>query len=237
MTCSRYGLPAPLINAAAALLALVVAGLCPVGGAGGAGAAEPAAPPVRLVVLGDSLTAGYGLPRADAFPARLEQALRAEGLAVSVIDAGVSGDTTAGGRARLGWALGRTPGEAPDAVIVELGANDALRGLDPEEAYRNLDAILTELGRRGIPVLLAGMLAPPNMGSAYASRFAAIYPRLAKQHGVALYPFFLDGVAGDPALNQADGIHPNARGVAEIVRRITPAAADLVRRAAADRPR
>lgn len=233
--CDRYGPPAAVINAlAASLLAAVMTLVAAVAPAGRpAMAAAAAAEPVRLLLLGDSLTAGYGLARGDAFPAQLERALRQEGLAVTVIDAGVSGDTTAGGRARLAWTLGQTPAAAPDAVIVELGANDALRGIDPAVAQQNLDAILAELARRRIPVLLAGMLAPPNLGGDYGRRFAAIYPALAKAHGAALYPFFLDGVAGERALNQGDGIHPNRDGVAEIVRRITPAAAALVRKAAA----
>ena len=192
-------------------------------------AVDPEVDPVRVLVLGDSLTAGYGLPRNEGFPARLQQALVAEGLAVEVIDGGVSGDTTAAGRARLGWALGSDADAQPDAVIVELGANDALRGIDPDITYRNLDAILGELKRRDIPVLLAGMLAPPNYGTDYGRRFAAVYTRLADAYGVTLYPFFLDGVARIARLNQADGIHPNAAGVDEIVRRITPAAAALVR--------
>lgn len=187
-------------------------------------------PPVRLLVIGDSLTAGYGLARDDGFPAQLERALSAQGLAVRVQDGGVSGDTSTGGRARLAWMLGG--GQPPDAVIVQLGANDALRGVDPDITFANLSAILSELRARGLPVLLAGMRAPPNLGEAYRTRFDAIYPRLAREHGVALYPFFLDGVAAVPALNQADGIHPNPLGVAEIVRRIAPAARALVERAA-----
>jgi acyl-CoA thioesterase-1 len=191
------------------------------------------ATPIRLLVLGDSLTAGYGLAWAQAFPAQLERALAAEGLAVRVSGAGVSGDTTAGARARLAWTLGASAQYQPDAAIVELGANDALRGIEPEATAQSLDAILTELNRCGIPVLLAGMRAPPNLGPEYGHRFDAIYPRLAQAHGVALYPFFLEGVAAVPRLNQDDGIHPNAEGVAEIVRRITPAAAALVRAARA----
>ncbi|MFQ5958893.1 MAG: arylesterase [Alphaproteobacteria bacterium] len=180
--------------------------------------AAAAASPARVVVLGDSLTAGYGLPADDAFPARLEAALRADGIAVDVVNAGVSGDTTAGGRARLDWALA----DKPDAVIVELGANDGLRGIDPAETFANLDAILRRLGDEGVKVLLAGMLAPPNLGRAYGAAFNDVYPRLAAKHGVALYPFFLDGVAARPELNQGDGLHPNARGVAVIVERIAP---------------
>ena len=180
---------------------------------------EAAAKETRLLVLGDSLTSGWGLAAGDAFPARLERALRAAGREdVRVVGAGVAGDTTAGGRARLGWSLA----ERPDAAIVELGANDGLRGIDPASTYDNLDAILAELKRRKIPVLLAGMYAPPNLGSEYGAAFNAIYPRLAERHGVRLYPFFLEGVAVEPGLNQPDGIHPNADGVAVIVERILP---------------
>jgi acyl-CoA thioesterase-1 len=173
----------------------------------------------RLVVLGDSLAAGYGLPAEEAFPARLQSALVAAGHAVEVINAGVSGDTTAGGLARLDWALGNP---APGFAIVELGANDALRGLDPARAYENLDRIIARLKQRSVKVLLAGMKAPRNLGRDYANAFDAIYPRLADKHRVPLYDFFLDGVAAVPALNQRDGIHPNARGVEIIVERILP---------------
>lgn len=171
-----------------------------------------------IVALGDSLTAGYGLVAADAFPVRLESALRAAGKRVRVIDAGVSGDTTAGGRARLDRALA----DEPDAAIVQLGANDALRGIDPEETLGNLAAILQVLKERGVRVLLAGMLAPPNLGDRYAGAFNAVYPALAAAHDVPLYPFFLDGVAANPALNQADGVHPTAEGVERIVKGILP---------------
>ena len=199
-----------------------------------AAAAEPA---VRLLVIGDSLTAGYGLPQDQSFPAQLEEALRAAHRDVAVINAGVSGDTAAGGLARLDWTLGGLPADAPDAAIVELGANDALRGLDPQVTSANLSAILARLGERGIPVLLTGMLAPPNLGREYATAFAAIYPRLAKEHDVLLYPFFLEGVAGNPQLNQADGIHPTAQGVSVIVNNILPAVEELLQQAQqAERP-
>jgi len=178
----------------------------------------------KILAFGDSLTAGYGLPKNEGFPAVLQAALRARGIAATVIDGGVSGDTTAGGRARLEWSLAANP----DFVIVELGANDALRGLDPAATEANLDAILTRLKQRGLPVLLAGMLAPPNLGEDYGKRFNGLYPRLAERHKVALYPFFLDGVALQAALNQGDGLHPNARGVAAIVDRITPYVMRLV---------
>ena len=172
----------------------------------------------RIVILGDSLSAGYGLPAAEAFPAQLEQALRQSGQAVRVINAGVSGDTTAGGLARLDWALA----ERPQLVIVQLGANDALRGLDPEQARANLDAILTRLKREETQILLAGMRAPRNLGPAYYTKFDRIYSDLARKHQVALDPFFLEGVALRPELNQADGLHPNAQGVAMVVRRLLP---------------
>ena len=173
----------------------------------------------RLLAFGDSLTSGWGLAARDAFPAQLERALHAAGRkTVRVIASGVAGDTSAGGRARLAWSLA----DRPDAAIVELGANDGLRGIDPASTYGNLDAILAELKRRGIPVLLAGMYAPPNLGSEYGEAFNAIYPQLAERHGVVLYPFFLEGVAVEPALNQPDGIHPNGDGVAVIVERILP---------------
>ena len=171
-----------------------------------------------IAVLGDSLAAGFGLSPEDAFPAQLEARLRRDGLAVRVVNAGVSGDTSAGGRARLDWVLA----DAPDMVIVELGANDALRGLAPTETEANLDAVLGVLAGRGVAVLLTGMLAPPNLGAEYGRAFRALFPRLAAKYAVAFYPFFLDGVAARPGLNQADGIHPSAEGVAEIVARIAP---------------
>lgn len=177
-----------------------------------------AAEPLRLTVLGDSLTAGYGLPAADGFTVRLEARLRAGGRSVVVLNAGVSGDTSAAGLSRLGWALA----DKPHALIVELGANDGLRGLDPATTEQNLDAILIQARQNGLPVLLAGMVAPPNLGREYAAEFNGIYARLAKRHAVALYPFFLEGVALRPDLNQADGIHPNRAGVDEVVRRILP---------------
>lgn len=181
--------------------------------------APAVAEPRTIVALGDSLTAGFGLPAEAAFPARLEAYLRARGHDWRVINAGVSGDTSAGGLARLDWALG----DNPDLVIVELGANDALRGLPVEAMETNLDQILARLKAAGVRALLCGMRAPPNMGADYARAFEAVYPRLAEKHGVPLYDFFLDGVAAMPALNQPDGIHPTAAGVAEIVERIGPA--------------
>ena len=185
-----------------------------------------AAEPVKIVVLGDSLSAGYGLPAGAAFPERLAAALKAKGIAVNIANAGVSGDTTSGGLARLDWSVP----EGTDAVIVELGANDALRGVDPKVTRNALDTIIGKLKQRRISVLLAGMRAPRNMGPDYVRAFDAIYPALAKDHGVPLYPFFLDGVATDPKLNQADGIHPTAPGVDAIVARIMPDVEALVAR-------
>jgi acyl-CoA thioesterase-1 len=183
-----------------------------------------AARPLKLVVLGDSLTAGYGLEAAQAFPARLEAALRKRGHEVAVVNAGVSGDTAKQGLERLDWSV-----EADaDAVIVELGANDALRGLEPNETRKSLEAIIARLKERNIPVLLAGMLAPPNLGAAYKENFDAIYPELARRHGIVLYPFFLDGVATEDDLNLEDGIHPNAKGIEEIVRRMLPAVEEFL---------
>jgi acyl-CoA thioesterase-1 len=187
-------------------------------------AAAPAGAAPVLVVLGDSLAAGYGLAPGEAFPERLAASLAARGIAATIVNAGVSGDTTAGGLERLEWSV---PPEA-NAAIVELGGNDALRGLDPAATRANLDAILARLKARGVAVLLAGMLAPPNLGGDYARAFNAIYPQLAARHAIALYPFFLDGVAARPELNQPDGIHPTARGVEEIVRRILPAVEALL---------
>lgn len=180
-----------------------------------------------IVILGDSLAAGYGLrDESQAFPARLEAALKSRGRDVRVVNAGVSGDTTAGGRSRLDWALS----DRPDLMIVELGGNDGLRGIDPAVTFANLDDILTRLKAQSVRVLLTGMLAPPNLGRAYGEAFNAVFPRLAEKHGVALYPFFLDGVAAERDLNQPDGIHPNPTGVAVIVERILPAVeAALVR--------
>ncbi len=192
-------------------------------------AAPAAAAEMRVVALGDSLTAGYGLPAEDGFVAQLQAALDARGLDVRIVDAGVSGDTTAGGLARLDWILA----DGADAVIVELGANDALRGIDPASSRSNLDAILGALGERGSPVLLAGMAAPRNLGAEYVVAFDGMYPELADTHGAIFYPFFLDGVAAVSSLNQADGIHPNAEGIAVIVERILPYVLRLLDRAGA----
>lgn len=181
---------------------------------------------MTLLALGTSLTSGFGLLPEEGFTAQLAQALKAKGHNVKVIDAGVSGDTSAGGLARLDWVL--TP--EIDGVIIEFGANDALRGLAPTETDHNLDAILAELAKRKIPALLTGMKAPRNLGRDYGATFDAIYPRLAKKYGVAFYPFFLDGVAANLALNQEDGIHPNAAGVKVIVQRMLPSVEELLAR-------
>jgi acyl-CoA thioesterase-1 len=182
---------------------------------------------VKIVVLGDSLTAGLGLPADAAFPARLAAALKAKAVAVTVANAGVSGDTAAGGLGRLDWSVP----DGTDAVILELGANDALRGLDPNLTRSALDTILRRLADRHIVVLLAGMRAPRNMGPDYTRDFDAIYPALASTHPVVFYPFFLDGVAADPKLNQGDGLHPNTAGVDAIVARILPRVEELITRA------
>lgn len=178
-----------------------------------------------LVVVGDSLTAGLGLVPEQSFPSRLQAHLLAQGINVRVENAGVSGNTTADGLARLDWAVG----EDADAVILELGANDALRGLPPEKAEANLDAMLQRLKQRQLPVLMAGMMAPRNLGAEYVSAFDVIYARLAKKYEVPLYPFFLDGVAQDPGLNQPDMLHPNEAGVEVIVNRIAPQVITLLR--------
>jgi len=195
------------------------------------GTARAADAPVRVVMLGDSITAGLGLPAQDALPAKLEKALRAKGLDVTIQNAGVSGDTSAGGLARLDWSVA----EGTDAVIIELGANDALRGSDPKLTREALQAIITRLRARKIAVLLAGMLAPHNLGEDYGKAFDPIFPALAAAHNVVFYPFILDGVAANPALNQRDGIHPTAAGVDIIVERLLPKAEELVSRVRAGR--
>ncbi|MBR0680805.1 arylesterase [Roseomonas eburnea] len=191
-------------------------------------AASPAAAQeVRLLMLGDSITAAYGLARGQGLPARLEAALREKGHQVRIIDAGVSGDTTAGGRSRLDWALA----DRPQAVIVALGGNDGLRGIEPRATEANLAAILDALKARGLPAMLAGMLAPPNLGAEYGREFAATFTRLAQARPeLVFYPFLLDGVAGNPDLNQPDRIHPNEAGVAELVRRMLPSVESLLAR-------
>ncbi len=183
---------------------------------------------MTIVAFGDSLTAGYGVAKHESWPSVLARSLKSSGQHIQIVNAGVSGDTTAGGRARLAWSLAGAAG-APDVVIVALGGNDALRGLPAEQARQNLDAILTELNKKSIRVLLAGMLAPPNLGLEYQRAFRALYRDLATKHKVAFYPFILDGVAADPALNQPDGIHPNAEGHAIIAARIEPYVRSLLK--------
>jgi acyl-CoA thioesterase I len=193
--------------------------------------ADAADRPVRIVALGDSLTAGHGLPASAALPARIEQALRAHGSAVEVVNAGVSGDTAAGGLARLEWSVP----EGTDAVIVALGANDMLRGIDPKSTRASLEAIVRRLTDRRIPVLLAGMRAAPNLGPEYGRAFEAIYPDLAARYGLLLYPFLLDGVAAERSLNQSDGLHPTAAGVDVMVERMLPRVEELLAQARAKR--
>jgi acyl-CoA thioesterase-1 len=201
-----YGARRRLANAALALLLA----LC---------VAQPArARAQRLLVLGDSLAAGYGLDHADGFQARLADALRAQGRNVEIVDGAVSGDTTAGGRARLDWSIG----DGVDAALIELGGNDGLRGLDPKATRANLAAILDSLAARHVPTLLSGMYAPPNLGADYESEFRAVFDTLGRRPGVLYDPFFLEGVAADPQLNQPDHIHPNPEGVARVVARLLP---------------
>lgn len=176
------------------------------------------AAPLALVGFGDSLMAGYQLAADEAFPAQLEKALKARGLDVTIANAGVSGDTTSGGLARIDWSVP----EGTKGVILELGANDALRGIPPEQTEQNLDRMVSGLKNREIAVLLVGMLAPPNMGEDYANRFNGIYARIAEKHGIKLYPFFLDGVVTDAALQLQDGMHPNGKGVGVMVERMLP---------------
>lgn len=185
---------------------------------------SPKGSPVRLLVLGDSLSSGYGLPADQTFEAQLAAALKAHGFDVQLIDGAVSGDTAAGGLARLDWVLG----DNPDAAIVELGANDGLRGLDPGQMQASLSAILDKLAARHIPVLLTGMYAPPNLGPDYERQFRAVFDTLGKRPDVIYDPFFLEGVARVPGLTQPDGLHPNAAGVQRVVARILPLVEKLV---------
>jgi len=215
----------------AALSALLLI-LAPLAARAEAAAASTPPETVTVLALGDSLTHGYGLPQEEGFVPQLQAWLAANGAPdVEVVNAGVSGDTTAGGRARLDWSL--TP--EVDAVIVELGGNDLLRGIDPAASRENLDAILTALDARGLPALLAGMKAPANYGPEWQAAFDAMYPELAAKHGALYDPFFLEGLEGDPALAQADGLHPNAEGVKKLVERFGPLALELVARAEAKR--
>ncbi len=222
----RYGDAQALVNSGprrrgaiarrAAALALVWLALA---------SAIPAAAATRILAFGDSLTAGYGLSPGEAFPALLAALLQKQGVAVEMVNGGVSGDTSADGLARLDWATADHPG----VVLLELGANDALRGIDPKLTYANLDRILARLKASGAKVLLLGMLAPPNWGRDYRQEFDAIYPRLADKYHVPLYPFILDGVALDPKLMQADGLHPNAAGAALIAGKLAPYVLRLLR--------
>ncbi|MEC9267641.1 MAG: arylesterase [Pseudomonadota bacterium] len=209
-----YGALASMINAATAICAVFVLSATPTS------AAERA----TVLALGDSLVAGYGLPKEESFPAVLEAELKALGHDVRVINGGVSGDTSKAGLSRVDWLFA----EKPDLMLLELGANDGLRGLPPEDTERNLAQIIEKSQAAGVPVLLTGMLAPPNMGRDYGEAFNALYPRLAEKYGTAFYPFFLDGVAAEPELNQGDGMHPNAAGVEIIARRIAPSVIDAL---------
>jgi acyl-CoA thioesterase-1 len=195
------------------------------------GTANAAERTVKVVAFGDSLSAGYQLPASAAFPAQLEKALKAKGVAVEIANAGVSGDTASGGLARLDWSVP----EGTDAVILELGANDMLRGVDPKVTRKALAGIVSRLKARHIEVLLCGMRAAPNLGVDYARAFDAIYPELAEANGLLLYPFFLDGIVTDAKLNQRDGLHPTAAGVAVIVERIMPKVEELLARVKAKR--
>jgi acyl-CoA thioesterase I len=206
-----------IIFACAAVLVAVIAPLP---------AAHAQNNPIRLVALGDSLSAGYNLPQEAAFPVALERALKAKGYRVEVANAGVSGDTSSGGLDRLDWSVP----DGTDGVILELGANDMLRGLDPAGTRKNIEAIVERLTRRDIPVMLAGMYASRNLGPEYVQKFDGIYPDIAKKHDLVLYPFFLDGVAGDRSLNLPDGMHPTAKGVEIIVERILPSVESFLAR-------
>jgi acyl-CoA thioesterase-1 len=206
-----------IIFACAAVLAAVIAPLP---------AAQAQGQPIRLVALGDSLSAGYNLPQEAAFPVALERALKAKGYKVEVVNAGVSGDTSSGGLDRLDWSVP----DGTDGVILELGANDMLRGLDPAGTRKNVEAIVERLKSRNIPVMLAGMYASRNLGTEYVQKFDSIYPDIAKKHDLVLYPFFLDGVAGDRSLNLPDGMHPTAKGVEIIVERILPSVESFLAR-------
>jgi acyl-CoA thioesterase-1 len=203
---------------AAALAALIVP----------AASAQAQGQPIRLVALGDSLTAGYGLPQEAAFPVVLERALKAKGYRVEIANAGVSGDTSSGGLDRLDWSVP----DGTDGVILELGANDMLRGLDPAITRKSIETIVERLKGRNIPVMLAGMYASRNLGPDYIQKFDSLYPNIAKKHDLVLYPFFLDGIAGERSLNLPDGLHPTAKGVEIIVERILPSVESFLARLA-----
>jgi acyl-CoA thioesterase-1 len=227
-TPRSYGKRAGAVQTFARACAFTIAWLACAATPTALGAAER---PVKIVALGDSLTAGLGLPSEAAFPAKLAQALRDKGITVEVANAGVSGDTSADGLSRIDWSVP----EGADAAIVELGANDALRGIDPRLTRAAIEAILRRLRDRNIAVLLAGMRAPPNMGAAYAQAFDPIFPELASRFDVVFYPFFLDGVAAERALNQPDGMHPTAAGIDVIVAHILPKVEELIARARKER--
>lgn len=215
---TRYGRLPPRIQPSPRIWAALLLVLASLGSLAMNGPSAAQSGTVKLVALGDSLTAGYNLPGSAAFPSVLEAMLRAKGVSVEIVNAGVSGDTSQGGLERLDWSVP----DGTDGVILELGANDALRGVDPALTEKSLDAIVTRLKARGIPVLLAGIYAPRSNGPDYVARFDAIYPRLAGKHGLILYPFFLDGIAGDRVLNQPDMLHPTAEGVRVMAQRILP---------------
>ena len=226
----RYGLLGAVCKAILGV-SLAIALLCLLA-AQTAQASHAANGPMTIIALGDSLSAGYRLPPGASFPEQLKTRLATDGISVTLINAGVSGDTSTGGLARLDWAVG----PEADAVILELGANDALRGIDPDLTRRNLDAIITRLKARGIEVLLAGMLAPPNMGKEYGAAFNRIFPDLAVAHNLVFYPFFLNDVASEPSLTLADGMHPTRDGVTVIVEGIAPYVHQLISRVQAHRP-
>ena len=209
----------------------MLAGFLLLASAGFLGAAAETSKPIRIVAFGDSLSAGYGLRPSQSFPAQLQKELRARGHNVVVDNAGVSGDTSAAGLARIAWAIGNDA----DAVIVEFGANDALRGISPQVTRQNMQKIVAKLNAKRIPMLLTGMRSPTNWGDNYAEEFDAIFPDLAKEHALLFYPFFLEGVIFDSKLNQQDGIHPNAKGVAAIVKSILPQVEELIGKAEAQR--
>ena len=204
-----YGRFAAAVNSLLILLVCLLTGI---------GQVYAQAAPTRIAILGDSLAAGYGVKPAEAIPARLQAALKQEGRNVEILNHGVSGDTSAGGLDRIDWMMA----DKPDIVMVELGGNDALRAIDPATTERNLDAIVAKLKDAKVTVWLVGMLAPRNLGPQYARAFDGIYKRIADKHGLPLYPFILEGVAQDPALNQADGIHPNPKGVDVVVKNLLP---------------
>jgi acyl-CoA thioesterase-1 len=213
----------------AAIVAALVAALAP-----GVSRAQGAPPDEGLIVaLGDSLTAGQGVAERDAWPAQLERRLRAAGLRWKVVNAGISGETSSGARARLEWVLGLKP----DIMVLETGANDGLRGIPPQVLMTNLDAMLAALAQRRVIVVLAGMQMLRNLGPSYTAAFARVYPELAQKHGAVLIPFFLEGVAADPALNQADGIHPTAAGYRVVTDLVYPRVLDAIARVRAARPR